>query len=456
VDGSGNVYVADTNNNTIRKVTPGGVVTTIAGTAGVTGSNDGLAAGASFNSPSGVRLDSAGNLYIADWGNQTIRLLTPAGIVTTIAGTAGTVGSTNGTGPAALFNYPSNAAPDANGNVYIIDTSNDTLRIGTFAAAPAIQAQPASLSIPTGANAAFTFSASGNPPPSYQWQRLPAGGSTWANLTDGSTYSGSATGTLTITGTTLAMNGDQFRCIASNVMGSVTSTARILTVGAHPQITSAATATFLLGQAGSFTVAASGTPAPTFSITGLPSWASFNTATGVLTGTPPNGIGAPFALNVTATNGFSPAATQQLTLVVQETFSLWQALYFGTGANTPSVSGALAAPAGDGIPNLIKYALGANPFVPSARALPVGTLALDPNDSQPHLTLTASLDASATGITVAPQVSSDLVTWRSGAGYTEIASDTTANGIRTVTFRDAMSSTATSPKRFIRINVTMP
>jgi len=456
VDSAGNVYVADTSNNTIRKITSAGAVTTIAGTAGVTGSSDGLAAGATFKFPSGVRLDSAGNLYIADWGNQIIRLLTPAGIVTTIAGTAGTIGSANGTGPAALFNYPSNAAPDASGNVYIIDTSNDTLRKGTFATAPLIQTQPAGQSVVAGQTATFTASATGNPAPAYQWQRFPAGGPAWANLADGTTYSGSATGTLTITGTTIAMNGDQFRCIATNAAGSATSNAQTLAVGIAPLITSQNTATFMLGTPGTFTFTASGTPAPTFAITGLPSWASFNTATGVLTGTPPNGTGSPFTITVTASNGFGAAASQQFTLTVQETFSLWQTLYFGANANNAPNAALLATPAGDGIPNLIKYALGANPFVPSANALPVGALALDPNDSMQHLTLTVSLDASATGITVAPQVSSDCVTWQSGAGSTEIASDSTVNGIRTVTFRDLTPSGTNAPRRYIRLSVSMP
>ena len=456
VDATGNVYVADTHNNTIRKITSAGVVTTIAGTAGVAGSSDGLSTSATFKSPSGVRLDAAGNLYIADWGNQTIRLLTPSGIVTTIAGTAGTIGSANGIGPAALFNYPSNAAPDANGNVYLIDTSNDTLRLGTFATAPAIQFQPISLSIASGLNATFTFSASGNPAPTYQWQRLPTGSSTWANLTDGGTYSGSTTGTLTITGAGIGMNGDQFRCVASNVIGSATSAAQTLVVGIPPLILGPKMATFMLGQPGTFTFASSGTPAPTFGITGLPSWASFNAATGALTGTPPNGIGAPFSITVTAGNGFGSAASQQFTLAVQSTFALWQNVWFGANAATSSSAASTASAAGDGISNLIKYALGANPLVPSAQPLPVAALAINPNDNLPHLTLTVALDASATGITVSPQVSSDLASWQSGTGFTETASDSTANGIRTFVFRDTTPASPGTPQRFIRLEVTMP
>ncbi|MEO6785039.1 MAG: protease pro-enzyme activation domain-containing protein [Chthoniobacteraceae bacterium] len=201
----------------------------------------------------------------------------------------------------------------------------------------------------TACNAAGV-TATGNPAPAWQWQRLPAGGTTWANLTGGGAYSGSATATLTITGTTIGMNGDQFRCIVTNAVGSTISTYPALVLGIPPQITSAGTATFMLGQAGSFTFAASGTPAPAFSVSGLPSCAGFNAGSGTITGTPRNGLGTPFTITVTAGNGFSPAATQQFTLAVQGTFSLWQSHWFGANAGNPATSGSLATPAGDGVP----------------------------------------------------------------------------------------------------------
>ena len=95
VDASGNVYVADTGNGTIRKVTSVGVVTTFAGTAEKFGSTDGTGAAAEFNNPEGIAVDGAGNLYVSDTGNDTIRKITPAGVVTTLAGAAGKAGETD-------------------------------------------------------------------------------------------------------------------------------------------------------------------------------------------------------------------------------------------------------------------------------------------------------------------------------------------------------------------------
>lgn len=127
-DGAGNVYVADTNNNTIRKITLAGEVTTFAGTAGLSGSTDATGAAARFNSPRAVATDSAGNVYVADTLSYTIRKITPGGEVTTLAGTAGAFGGTDATGAAARFNFPSGIATDSAGNVYVGDTNNRTVR----------------------------------------------------------------------------------------------------------------------------------------------------------------------------------------------------------------------------------------------------------------------------------------------------------------------------------------
>ena len=134
VDGNGTVYVTDSTNNTIRKITPAGVVTTLAGLAGVSGSQDGTGGGASFNNPTGITVDSAGNLYVADTGNSTIRAITPAGVVTTLAGLPTIAGLDDGTN-AALFNQPRALAIDASNNLFVVDTGNAAIRKVTLSGA---------------------------------------------------------------------------------------------------------------------------------------------------------------------------------------------------------------------------------------------------------------------------------------------------------------------------------
>jgi sugar lactone lactonase YvrE len=126
VDSAGNVYVADTGNNKIRKITPVGVVTTLAGSGSI-GSQDGTGIAASFKSPSGVAVHSSGNVYVADQSNNKIRKITPAGVVTTLAG-SGVLGSEDGTGTASSFAFPSGVAVDSSENVYVADQSNNKIR----------------------------------------------------------------------------------------------------------------------------------------------------------------------------------------------------------------------------------------------------------------------------------------------------------------------------------------
>ncbi|MCX7009811.1 MAG: hypothetical protein NTY53_21640, partial [Kiritimatiellaeota bacterium] len=130
VDGAGNVFVADTQNHLIRKISPAGVVTTVAG-AGVAGSANGTGTVARFNTPYGIAVDGLGNLLVADTGNHTIRQITPDGTVSTLAGTAGVSGSADDTGAAARFYRPCSIAVDGLGHIFVADTFNHTLRIIT-------------------------------------------------------------------------------------------------------------------------------------------------------------------------------------------------------------------------------------------------------------------------------------------------------------------------------------
>ena len=170
IDSSGNIFVSDSGNSIIRKITTSGVVSTLAGLAGNSESTDGIGTSARFKYPSGLTIDSSGNLFVsdenkirkieissrtvstfvgaeggigqsfglaadtsgniysADVGNHTILKMTPSGVVSTIAGTSGTSGSTNGSGISALFNIPTSLVLDSSGNLYVSDAFNHSIR----------------------------------------------------------------------------------------------------------------------------------------------------------------------------------------------------------------------------------------------------------------------------------------------------------------------------------------
>lgn len=127
VDSSDNLYVTDRDSNRIRKITPSGYVTTIAG-SGAAGAADGIGVAASFSAPGALTVGPSGNIYVADGDTSTIRRVTPAGVVTTIAG-SGVVGFSNGVGIAAKFNYPGGITVNSAGIIYVSDSGNNRIRM---------------------------------------------------------------------------------------------------------------------------------------------------------------------------------------------------------------------------------------------------------------------------------------------------------------------------------------
>jgi beta-glucanase (GH16 family) len=222
LDGAGNLYVTDTNNDTIRKVvTSTSAVTTVAGLAGSIGSDDGPASQALFYYPSSVAVDDAGNLYVADTDNHTLRGITPSGVVSTIAGMAGSSGIADGVGVAARFNFPTGIAVDNTGNIYVADTNNHTIRLGIFPAAPLITTQPQSQTVTVGANVQFSVTASGKPAPSYQW------------YLNGTALSG-ATGARLSLANVQTTDAGSYTVTVINNSGTVTSSVATLTVNSAP------------------------------------------------------------------------------------------------------------------------------------------------------------------------------------------------------------------------------
>ncbi|WP_234997887.1 gliding motility-associated C-terminal domain-containing protein [Mucilaginibacter sp. OK098] len=130
-DKSGNLYISDIKNGLIRKINSAGLVSTFAGN-GATGFTDGTGTSASFYYPRGMAIDNSGNLYVADQGNNVIRKITPSGIVSTFAGN-GTAGSANGPNLIASFNIPTAITIDASGNLYVSDSGDGTIRKITIA-----------------------------------------------------------------------------------------------------------------------------------------------------------------------------------------------------------------------------------------------------------------------------------------------------------------------------------
>lgn len=128
VDPIGNIYVTDASNATIRKISTTGVISTIAGTARQLGSNDGIGSAAKFYAPAGIALDKLGNIYVADSANHLIRKISQKREVTTIAGSPLQVGNSDGKGTAALFTVPYGITVDVRGFIYVTDLARNSIR----------------------------------------------------------------------------------------------------------------------------------------------------------------------------------------------------------------------------------------------------------------------------------------------------------------------------------------
>jgi sugar lactone lactonase YvrE len=229
LDSSGNVYVGELSNYAIRKITPGGNVTTFVGNVAKGGYADGAASNALFLGVTGITVDASDNLYVADYLNDAIRKVSPAGFVTTLAGYARVVGSSDGTGRSATFKGPWGIAKDGAGNLFVADSSNNLIREGSLAVAPVFSTQPVSQAMSVGSTVVITAATTGAS--SFQWDfnGQPLNDSSGAASAD--VVTGATGPQLLISNATGASSGS-YTLVATNSTGSTTSSAATLQVAA--------------------------------------------------------------------------------------------------------------------------------------------------------------------------------------------------------------------------------
>ena len=296
VDTAGNVYVADSGNSTVRKITPGAVVTTLAGSPGSPGSKDGTGSAARFFGLFGITVDPSGNVYVTDRGNDTIRKITPAGVVTTLAGRVGVTGSSDGNGSAARFNLPTGIAIDNNGNIFVADYGNDTIRkilpggnVTTFAGSPEVIWSTDGV----GSNARFYLPCGLAVDAGNNIYVADTSNHTIRKITPSavvSTLAGLPASTGSADGTGSAVRFNLPTGVAVDARGSVyvadfaNFTIR-KGVPPTPQITSSGLVTVQLGQSLAYQITATKNPI-SYGATGLPPGLSINNSTGFISGTP--------------------------------------------------------------------------------------------------------------------------------------------------------------------------
>lgn len=291
---SGSVFVTDRNNHKIRKISSTGVVTTFVGSS--QGASDGLGTAASFNYPMGICLSTSGNLYIADAGNSIIRKITSAGMVTTIAGS--TIGFMDGTGTVAQFNNPNRICEDAIGNLYVADNGNNRIRKITPQAVPTASY---SISSPKCTNSPISFTdQSTGSPTSWSWS-FP-GGIPSTSTAQNPTVSYTVAGTFSITLT--ATNG-------SGLSAPLTQT---ISINPLPNMTSASTATTCVGSAFNFSLTTDVASTYTYSYSSAQVLGGSSGSSSIITNTLVHGSlsAKPASYTITPTSSFGCIGNNQV------------------------------------------------------------------------------------------------------------------------------------------------
>jgi hypothetical protein len=244
LDSAGQILVADSGNQRIRKIDTHGIVTTVAGASGSSGFSDGSTAVARFNQPRALAVSSNGDLFVSDYGNSVLRQIT-GGTVTKVAGTEGVVGAVDSVGSSVRFYNPTGIVADGS-TVYIADTGNNLIRRGVPASAaslPSIIAQPLTQIVNAGQSVSFGIVVSGSGL-TYQW------------LKNGFAISGATSPTYSLSTVTAADEASYWVRI-SGTDGTIDSAQASLTVvapGAGPITSRPLSQAITVGQSATFTV----------------------------------------------------------------------------------------------------------------------------------------------------------------------------------------------------------
>jgi len=347
VDSAGNVYIADYFVNRVRKVDTNGSITNFAGspagTVGDTG-DGGPATSATLSAPDAVAVDLAGNVYIADSYNNRVRKVDPSGTITNFGGSPSAIaGNTGDGGPAAsaTLDHPTGVAVDAPGNVYIVDSNNNRVRkVDASGTITNLAGSPSGLAGNTGDGGPATFATLDHPSGvavdragnvylsdgnNHRVREVDHGG-TMSDFAGNSAGLGGNIGDGGLA-TSAFLHGPQG--VAAGSTGNVyvvdATTNRVRQVRPGPAIVSAPSANFAVGLANTFAVMAAGLPAPNVTETGaLPSGVNFNGASAELTGTPSQGSAGAYPITLEAVNAVG-SATQTFTLTVSQVMMTYPA-----------------------------------------------------------------------------------------------------------------------------------